>query len=183
MTKTLRVQSLEIPFQVSVRKEKSLLSLQEGRKRLLPAPGQKYLFKRLDNLWSEARVLTNLHSIKREKCIKTGGFRKFSTFLLMPGHYKISKGQIGMTDHIFLSVENQRNSLVHPLHCFPYKAIPKSVSQDRELRIPQNRWRHELLIFVGYSYMGLENTILKANKHILTIDPEHCLGAFLTLNT
>ena len=31
--------------------------------------------------------------------------------------------------------------------------------------------------------MGLENTILKANKHILTIDPEHYLRAFLTLNT
>lgn len=38
--------------------------------------------------------------------MRTGEFREISAPLLMPGHYEISKGQMGLIDHIFVGVEN-----------------------------------------------------------------------------
>lgn len=66
--------------------------------------------------------------------MSTEGLRDISTPLVMPGYSEASKGQMSLTDYIFLSVENQRDSLVHPLYCFPYKAVPKNIPQDCELR-------------------------------------------------
>lgn len=77
-----------------------------GKKKIATNSKLEMFFKRLDNLWSEARVLTNLHSRKQGKCMRTGEFREISAPLLMPGHYEISKGQMGLIDHIFVGVEN-----------------------------------------------------------------------------
>lgn len=89
--------------------------------------------------------------------MNTGRLQEISISLVLPGHYETTKGQIELTDHIFLYMKNQRNSLAHPFHWFPNKALPKCISQDIELRASQDRWTPELLVFVDYSYMELEN--------------------------